>query len=114
MPGLMCRQNIHTLLAMRLFAGFFGSPALAVGGATMGDVRFLLSVTPLALTTCPDVQAETSRLRYRRLGMWCCLRSDPRSAHGRLRVSGERLDMDTLVCLPFQVTRYYADMKAGS
>ncbi|WWD09699.1 hypothetical protein V865_007827 [Kwoniella europaea PYCC6329] len=31
-------NNIHTLLAMRFFAGFFGSPALAVGGATMGDM----------------------------------------------------------------------------
>ncbi|CAD6580942.1 MAG: hypothetical protein TREMPRED_002874 [Tremellales sp. Tagirdzhanova-0007] len=31
-------NNIHTLLAMRFLAGFFGSPALAVGGATMGDM----------------------------------------------------------------------------
>ncbi|WRT64422.1 uncharacterized protein IL334_001354 [Kwoniella shivajii] len=31
-------NNIHTLLAMRFFAGFFGSPALAVGGSTMGDM----------------------------------------------------------------------------
>lgn len=30
--------NIQTLLAMRFFAGFFGSPCLAVGGATMGDM----------------------------------------------------------------------------
>jgi len=32
-------QNIHTLLAMRFLAGWFGGPALAIGGATMGDVR---------------------------------------------------------------------------
>jgi len=32
-------DNIHTLLAMRFLAGFFGAPALAIGGATMGDVR---------------------------------------------------------------------------
>jgi len=31
-------NNIHTLLAMRFFAGFFGSPCLAIGGATMGDM----------------------------------------------------------------------------
>ncbi|WWD17614.1 hypothetical protein CI109_102055 [Kwoniella shandongensis] len=31
-------NNIHTLLAMRFLAGFFGSPALAIGGATMGDM----------------------------------------------------------------------------
>ncbi|KAK1925413.1 MFS general substrate transporter [Papiliotrema laurentii] len=31
-------NNIHTLLAMRFLAGFFGSPCLAVGGATMGDM----------------------------------------------------------------------------
>lgn len=31
-------NNIHTLLAMRFLAGFFGSPCLAIGGATMGDV----------------------------------------------------------------------------
>jgi DHA1 family multidrug resistance protein-like MFS transporter len=30
--------NIHTLLAMRFLAGFFGSPALAIGGATLGDM----------------------------------------------------------------------------
>ncbi|WVR06123.1 hypothetical protein IAU60_003153 [Kwoniella sp. DSM 27419] len=34
-------NNIHTLLAMRFFAGFFGSPCLAVGGATMGDPKHL-------------------------------------------------------------------------
>jgi len=32
-------NNIHTLLAMRFLAGWFGGPALAIGGATMGDVR---------------------------------------------------------------------------
>ncbi|KAK4689526.1 MFS transporter, DHA1 family, multidrug resistance protein, partial [Tremellales sp. Uapishka_1] len=31
-------NNIHTLLAMRFLAGFFGSPALATGGASMGDM----------------------------------------------------------------------------
>ncbi|KAF5325000.1 hypothetical protein D9619_009780 [Psilocybe cf. subviscida] len=31
-------NNIHTLLAMRFFAGFFGSPALATGGATIQDM----------------------------------------------------------------------------
>lgn len=31
-------KNFSTVLAMRFLAGFFGSPALAVGGATMGDV----------------------------------------------------------------------------
>ncbi|KAH9477360.1 Caffeine resistance protein 5 [Psilocybe cubensis] len=31
-------NNIHTLLAMRFFAGFFGSPALASGGATIQDM----------------------------------------------------------------------------
>lgn len=31
-------NNIHTLLAMRFLAGFVGSPALAVGGATMADM----------------------------------------------------------------------------
>lgn len=30
--------NIHTLLAMRFFAGFFGSPALATGGASIQDM----------------------------------------------------------------------------
>ncbi|PPQ80578.1 hypothetical protein CVT25_001612 [Psilocybe cyanescens] len=31
-------NNIHTLLAMRFLAGFFGSPALASGGATIQDM----------------------------------------------------------------------------
>lgn len=31
-------NNIHTLLAMRFFSGFFGSPALASGGATISDM----------------------------------------------------------------------------
>lgn len=31
-------NNIHTLLAMRFFAGFFGSPALATGGASIQDM----------------------------------------------------------------------------
>jgi DHA1 family multidrug resistance protein-like MFS transporter len=30
--------NIETLLAMRFWAGFVGSPALATGGASIGDL----------------------------------------------------------------------------
>ncbi|KZT53725.1 MFS general substrate transporter [Calocera cornea HHB12733] len=30
--------NIHTLLALRFLAGFFGSPSLATGGATLSDM----------------------------------------------------------------------------
>ncbi|KAF7327899.1 Benomyl methotrexate resistance protein [Mycena kentingensis (nom. inval.)] len=31
-------KNIETILAMRFLTGFFGSPALATGGASMGDI----------------------------------------------------------------------------
>ncbi|PPQ87955.1 hypothetical protein CVT25_001140 [Psilocybe cyanescens] len=40
--------NIHTLLAMRFFAGFFGSPALATGGASIQDM-FPMVKLPYAL-----------------------------------------------------------------
>jgi DHA1 family multidrug resistance protein-like MFS transporter len=40
-------NNIHTLLAMRFFAGFFGSPALATGGATIQDM-----CVPVIFSTC--------------------------------------------------------------
>jgi DHA1 family multidrug resistance protein-like MFS transporter len=31
-------RNFNTVLAMRFLAGFFGSPALATGGATLADI----------------------------------------------------------------------------
>lgn len=34
----MFAPNMATLLAFRFFSGFVGSPALATGGATMGDI----------------------------------------------------------------------------
>ncbi|KAH9476585.1 Caffeine resistance protein 5 [Psilocybe cubensis] len=40
--------NIQTLLAMRFFAGFFGSPALATGGASIQDM-FPIVKLPYAL-----------------------------------------------------------------
>ncbi|KAH9477538.1 Caffeine resistance protein 5 [Psilocybe cubensis] len=40
--------NIQTLLAMRFFAGFFGSPALATGGASIQDM-FPMVKLPYAL-----------------------------------------------------------------
>ncbi|KAF5314820.1 hypothetical protein D9619_007394 [Psilocybe cf. subviscida] len=40
--------NIQTLLAMRFFAGFFGSPALATGGASIQDM-FPIIKLPYAL-----------------------------------------------------------------
>lgn len=30
--------NIHTLLALRFLAGLIGSPSLATGGASLGDI----------------------------------------------------------------------------
>ena len=41
-------NNIHTLLSMRFLAGWFGGPALAIGGATMGDVSSSLSLFSLS------------------------------------------------------------------
>ncbi|KAJ7803202.1 major facilitator superfamily domain-containing protein [Mycena olivaceomarginata] len=35
---LITAKNIHTVLAMRFMTGLFGSPALATGGASMGDI----------------------------------------------------------------------------
>ncbi|KAJ7709033.1 major facilitator superfamily domain-containing protein [Mycena rosella] len=41
-------KNMSTVLAMRFLTGFFGSPALATGGASMGDI-FPTSHFPYAL-----------------------------------------------------------------
>ncbi|KAJ7627407.1 major facilitator superfamily domain-containing protein [Roridomyces roridus] len=35
---LVTATNMNTVLAMRFLTGFFGSPALATGGASMGDI----------------------------------------------------------------------------
>ncbi|KAF7302366.1 Benomyl methotrexate resistance protein [Mycena chlorophos] len=35
---IVTAKNMNTVLAMRFFTGFFGSPALATGGASMGDI----------------------------------------------------------------------------
>ncbi|CAK5264110.1 unnamed protein product [Mycena citricolor] len=35
---LVFAKNIHTVLALRFMTGFFGSPALATGGASMADI----------------------------------------------------------------------------
>ncbi|KAF7289675.1 Benomyl methotrexate resistance protein [Mycena chlorophos] len=35
---IITAKNIETVLAMRFLTGFFGSPALATGGASMGDI----------------------------------------------------------------------------
>ncbi|KAJ7498102.1 major facilitator superfamily domain-containing protein [Mycena galericulata] len=35
---IITAKNMNTVLAMRFLTGFFGSPALATGGASMGDI----------------------------------------------------------------------------
>jgi DHA1 family multidrug resistance protein-like MFS transporter len=35
---IVTAKNMSTVLAMRFMTGFFGSPALATGGASMGDI----------------------------------------------------------------------------
>lgn len=41
-------QNFSGLLALRFFAGFFGSPVLATGGASLGDL-FSSKTRPYAI-----------------------------------------------------------------
>lgn len=47
--GTACVNNFLTLLVMRFLQGFFGSPCLATGGATIGDMFNLLKL-PYYLT----------------------------------------------------------------
>jgi DHA1 family multidrug resistance protein-like MFS transporter len=48
-------RNIQTVLALRFFAGFFGSPPLATGGASIQD----LSVpSPLSCYICADLMSN--------------------------------------------------------
>lgn len=67
-------NNIHTLLAMRFFSGFFGSPALASGGATIQDmyvplISFLRLPRLIVLVQVPLYQAP------QRHGFMECYRS---------------------------------------
>jgi len=49
-PPAILANNIQTLLVLRFFAGFVGSPVLATGGATIGDLYEMRSfVYPLGL-----------------------------------------------------------------
>jgi DHA1 family multidrug resistance protein-like MFS transporter len=60
-------NNIHTLLAMRFLAGFFGSPCLAIGGATMGDV----SVEKWRMVQTDYQMFKPKHLAYA-IGVWGC------------------------------------------
>ncbi|KAJ7650947.1 major facilitator superfamily domain-containing protein [Roridomyces roridus] len=56
---LVTAKNLNTVLAMRFLTGFFGSPALSTGGASMGDifpptqVPYVLGIWTLAATVGP-------------------------------------------------------------
>lgn len=47
--GTACVDNFSGLIALRFFQGFFGSPCLATGGASIGDIFNLLKL-PYYLT----------------------------------------------------------------
>ncbi|KAI9875482.1 MAG: hypothetical protein M1823_007467, partial [Watsoniomyces obsoletus] len=47
--GTACVDNFPALIALRFFQGFFGSPCLATGGASIGDI-FNLMKLPYYLT----------------------------------------------------------------
>ncbi|KAM0752445.1 putative caffeine resistance protein [Meredithblackwellia eburnea MCA 4105] len=49
LPAIFAK-NMSTVLAMRFLTGFFGSPALATGGASMVDI-FSLQALPVAIGT---------------------------------------------------------------
>jgi len=53
---------------MRFLAGWFGGPALAIGGATMGDVRLLLL---LRFLVTDDQLFRPKHLAYA-IGVWGC------------------------------------------
>ncbi|KAF8077694.1 major facilitator superfamily domain-containing protein [Lyophyllum atratum] len=56
---IITATNIKTILAMRFLTGFFGSPALATGGASMGDIypvhqlAYVIGVWALGATAGP-------------------------------------------------------------
>lgn len=78
---ILFAKNIETILVFRLLAGFVGSPALATGGASMGDI-YSHEYLPYAVGAWSRESLVISRrpllnlgLSYSRRCMWSYFRS---------------------------------------